>query len=204
MYTRFAFNAVSSEKYEKAEKYFLKIRKMTNAQMGTNHNLGIVYMAMGQFEKAEECFLYELETFGDSFPRFKVLGDLFYAAGNRQKALLYYKYARDVAIFSELDVLLELRLSICSSEECFSEAQQAVDLRKSAIKLELQGDTENAINKYLAAAEKDPSDFQSLNNAGSCFMKTGETDNAFIYFKKAYAICPLPGIKENLARVKKV
>ena len=203
LYTRLGFNALVSEQYEKAEKYFLKIRKRTGEALGTNHNLGMVYLACGDFERAETCFLRELEKFGDSYSRSKVLADVYYAVQNAEKSLLYYRLAEGQA-FDEPDLpWVRERIGICENTDRFRDAGTSCALCKQGIRAEQNSDLAGALDYYTKAIQKDPTNVQALNNAGACCERQKNLNKAGKYFKQAYDLSGLPAIGQNLGKIER-
>lgn len=203
LYTRFGFNAMVAQQHGKAEKYFLKIRKRTREGMGTNHNLGMVYLAKGDLKSAETCFLRELEKFGDSYSRSKVLADLYYAQGNAGKSLLYYRFAEGQES-DEPDLLsVKRRIKICENNDLFKEVGTSNTLCKKGIEAEENNDLPAALDCYKRAIEKDPTNVQALNNAGACYERQQDLSNAGKYIKQAYELSGLPAIGQNLKKIER-
>lgn len=203
IYTRLGFNALVSEDYLKAEKYFQKIRRRNNEDIGTNHNLGMVYLASGDFKKAEICFLREIEKFGDSYSRCKVLADLYYAMEDSIKSLIYYKLSIKQAK-NEPDLLLvEKRLKICANKDDFMDATTSCLICKKGVDAEKDQDLEKALGYYKIAIQKDQTNVQALNNAGACYERKKDLEKAVKYIKQAYELSGMPAIGKNLKNLER-
>ena len=203
IYTRLGFNALVSGQYIKAEKYFSKLCKDTAGAMGTNHNLGLVYLAREEFEKAEICFCHELEKFGETYDRVKVLGDLYYAARNPGQSLKYYQRAKALASKEpDLPWVLQ-RIKICKDAEKFREAGIGIRLYKEGLGAEAENNFARAKECYAQAVLRDPTHILALNNAGACCQRQGDLSRAETYFRRAYELSGVPAIGENLKKIKK-
>jgi tetratricopeptide (TPR) repeat protein len=202
-YTRLGFNAMVAQQHAKAEKYFLKIRSRTREAMGTNHNLGMVYLAWEDFKKAETCFLRELEIFGDSYSRSKVLADLYYAVQDAEKSLLYYRFAENLAVGEPDLLLVKNRIRICESKERFRDAATSFALCKKGVAAEQANDLAEAFDCYKRAIEKDPTNIQALNNAGACCERQKDLIQAETYIKQAYELSGMPAIGQNLRKIER-
>ena len=203
LYTRLAFNSMVAQQHEKAEKYFLKIRSRTREAMGTNHNLGMVYLAWDKFEKAETCFLRELEKFGDSYCRSKVLADLYYAVQDAEKSLLYYRSAENRGVDESDLPLVKGRIRICEDKDCFRDAGTSFALCKKGVAAEQAEDLSEALDCYRRAIEKDPTNIQALNNAGACCERQKDLIQAGIYIKQAYELSGMLAIGQNLRKIER-
>ncbi|MCP4118019.1 MAG: tetratricopeptide repeat protein [Desulfobacteraceae bacterium] len=203
LYARLGFNALVSEQYGKAEKYFLKIRKRTGESMGTNHNLGMVYLASGDFKRAETCYLRELEKFGGSYSRIKVLADVYYALQDAEKSLCHYRLAEGLASGEPDLPSVRERIRICENKDRFRDAAASYALCKKGIRAEQNNDLAGALDYYTKAIGKDPTNVQALNNAGVCCERQKDLEKAGKYFKQAYELSGLPAIGQNLKKIER-
>lgn len=203
IYTRLGFNAMVSEDHLKAEKYFLKIRKSSNEGIGTNHNLGMVYLASGDFKKAEICFLKEIEKFGNSYSRCKVLADLYYAMEDCKKSLIYYKLSVKQAAKEPDLLLVKKRLKICANKDDFRDAVASCLICKKGVDAERDQDLEKALGYYRIAIQKDPTNVQALNNAGACYERKKDLKKALKFIKRAYELSGMPAIGKNLKNLER-
>ena len=202
-YTRLGLNALVSQEYGKAERFFLKLRRLNRGAMGTHHNLGMVYLAMEDFDRAETCFLDEIENFGPNYSRAKVLGDLYYASRDREKSLKYYTLANGLSAGEPDYPLVKKRLHICNHEDCFRKAGISLDLYKKGVEAEGQRDFARAKDCYAKACQMDGTNVLALNNAGACSERRGDLLAAQKYFKQAHELSGLPVIGENLKKIEK-
>jgi len=201
LYERLGFNALVSERYETARKYFLKIQRRTNGAMGTRHNLGMVDLARENFHRAFDYFLAEMKNFGENYARAKVLADVCYALGEAEKGLTYYRLAKGLAA-GEKDLPQVLaRIQICQDEERFKAARQSHPLCKKGIAAEKNREVSEALELYDKAIAKDPTNIQALNNAGACCQRLKKPKKAVEHFKKAYELSGLPAIGQNLKKM---
>ena len=200
-YTRLGFNALVSERYDKAEAYFLNIRNRTGGAMGTNHNLGMVYFAAGKFDLAKACFSKEIDNFGPAYSRVKALGDVYYEMGDAKQSLEQYQTALKLASGEQDIVLVKARIDICMDNKRFSDASAASDLCKKGIMAEKSENFSNALSLYADAIKKDPTNIQALNNAGACCERLKDLPKARFYFKKAFELSGLPVAGQNLKKI---
>ena len=106
MLERFALNSFVSGDFERAEKYFLRLKEDDPDRMGVDHNMGLVKLGLKQFAEAEKFFLRDAELFGESYVRSRTLGDLYYIWGRREQ--------RGVHLVPREDLLPRLLLRLLS------------------------------------------------------------------------------------------
>ncbi|MCG8551293.1 MAG: tetratricopeptide repeat protein [Desulfobacterales bacterium] len=203
LYARFGFNALVSGQHQKAETYFRKIRTRTGEAMGSNHNLGMACLAAGNLAGAKDCFLREIELFGPSYSRARVLADVYFALADQPKSLETYMLAKRLAQGEKDLPQVEERLKLCRSPGRFKAASGASSLCREGLAAEQAGDVQEALSRYVRAADLDPANVQALNNAGACLERLGKLRTAQKYFKQAFALSGLKAIEKNIKKIEK-
>ena len=166
--------------------------------MGTNHNLGLAYLAMEAYEKAEACFLRELELFGENYSRCKVLADLYYTTGDAPKSLQFYQAAQRLEADQPDLATVKKRLAICMNADLFEKASSSRTLCKKGMQKEQAGEMDEALFCYMEAIKDDPTNILALNNAGACAQRQNDLKRAQNYFQQAHELSGFPAIAKNL------
>ena len=196
---RLALNSMSVGDYVKAENLFKKIQKSDPAVQGVGHNIGVCLMAQERYDEAEVCFRKEVETLGECYSRSVTLGDLYYAWGKREEAALWYGKSLEESPDSAVKQFLNRRIAICANSAKFEAAMEGCRLMKQGRAEAEKGEIEIAIDCYEQSFEKDPTQYQSLNEAGVLLLNhKREYARARDYFKKALRLSDLSPIRKNL------
>ncbi|HUX14259.1 MAG TPA: hypothetical protein VMW87_14620 [Spirochaetia bacterium] len=201
---RFALNAFVTGDYERAEKYFLRLKSDEPDRLGADHNMGLVKLGLRQYAEAEAYFLRDRELFGGSYLRSRTLGDLYYIWGDREKASKWYSAALKESEDEVDKTLLRERVKICSRESSFAAVQESHRSFEAAVLQQKSGELERAREMLELAVQQDPTNFQAWNNLGSVFMEdpARQTD-AVSCFTRARAYSSIPAIVRNLEEAEK-
>ena len=204
-YNRFALNALVSEDYLKAIKYFAKIKNFAPEQKGINYNLGLAYLGNKDFEKSEDELLTAINTEGGCPEFYKTLGDLFYLSGKQNLALENYKKLQELTDKDSVGMWLSARIIILESAKDMSEIHKANDSLEKGLmfmKRKLYSQAEQAFNEAITL---DPSNYQGFNNYGVLQLRQfNNYYKAQEYFEKAVSLNPHPMYLGNLKRAQKL
>ena len=197
-WTRFAFNALVSEDFERAGSYFEKIRNRCPDRMGTRYNLGLACLGMERFEEAEGAFSGEIRRFGESPERVRALGDLYYIWGKGEQAHACYRKVTGM----QPSPLLEERVALLEREDGPERIRKAHSTFKEGVEAMKGGHGERAIREFRKTVDFDPTHFQALNNLGTLFLDKGEAAAAVGWFEAALALAEMRPVRENLLRAR--
>ena len=198
---RAAMNNFVMGRYAKAEEFFMKIRDVQPEKYGLGHNLGLVALALEKYEEAERYFLREIEKYGETYIRFKSLGDMYYIWGNREKCGEYYKKSLDLCEHEGDRRLLNRRIKVCGDPAAFETAMRSYAELKEGNRKMADKDFDGAYASFQKAAELDPYNFQAMNNLGALEMNHKKDIPASAeFFKKASALTSLQAIHNNYKR----
>ncbi|MDR1316675.1 MAG: hypothetical protein LBK13_07360 [Spirochaetales bacterium] len=202
---RAALNNLVLQKYLKAEEYFRKIEAVQPNRFGLGHSLALVCLAQERFEEAEKYFLNELERYGETFMRFKSLGDLYYIWNRREPCREYYEKALPLCEQEADRRQLAHRIALCGSGESFARAMKSLRLLKDGNRKMQEKDFESAYTLLKESAETDVCNFQALNNLGALEMNVKKNiAGAVKYFEKAAYYTSLVGIHGNLKKAREL
>lgn len=203
-YTRFAFNALVSEEYLKAIKYFTKIKKINPKQKGIDYNLGLCYLGNKDFANSEDSLLSTLDIESCNTELYKTLGDLYYLWGKQDQALTYYcEYSKrtDPKVVGNW---LNVRIALLKASNDMNKihiANQSLEDGIICMKQKAYKKAEQALN---TATTIDPSNYQAFNNFGVLILRQyNNLEKALYYFNKATDLNPSPMYRANLIRIKK-
>lgn len=198
---RKGFNALSSGDYQVAVQAFTQILEREPSRRGTRHNLGLAYLGGEEFEKAEACFLKDLEMLGEYFPRIKVLGDLYYIWGNREQAHRWYKRAYEEKEAIQVENLLRARIEQTESADRFEKARTADGAYRKGVEALMRDAHEEALTHFRRATELNPTHTLAWNNAGSILLNNlGAPEEARKAFEAGLQMEPLPLLQMNLQK----
>jgi len=206
-FERRALNALVSGQYEKAETYFLTLIQRWGSHPGLAHNVALAQFALKKYDQAETNFLAELEAYGETEERLKALGDLYFAWGRREDA--QKRYAEALRLAQEADPpsrppeaeirFLQKRISLCSHDDRFSQAQGSLALLDRGNSLLAEGRWDEAYAAFEAAVAADPTCYPALNNLGYIALNHRRAyADAAARFRSAAALSPLPTVRQNL------
>jgi tetratricopeptide (TPR) repeat protein len=200
---RAALNNLITQKYAKAEEYFRKIQAVEPNKFGLGHNLALVCLAQERYEEAERYFLNELARYGDTFVRFKSLGDLYYIWGRREKCGNYYGKALALCEHEGDKRQLEHRVAQCRKDETFAEAMRSSEALREGNRRMAEKDFDGAYGLFKKAVELDACNFQAWNNLGALEMNIKKNAAESVrYFQKAAQYTSLVGIHGNLKKAR--
>jgi tetratricopeptide (TPR) repeat protein len=200
---RAALNNLIMQKYLKAEEYFKKIQRIEPHKFGLGHNLALAALALERYDEAEKYFLNELERYGDTFVRFKSLGDLYYIWGKRDECGEYYKKALELCEHEADRRQLMHRIAQCDSDAAFANAMKSYKLLKAGNKKMNVKDFDGAYDLLKEAVTLDPCNFQAWNNLGALEMNIKKNAAESVkYFEKAAMYTSLVGIHGNLKKAR--
>ncbi len=185
--------------YSKAEEMFKKIYKSAPSTPGVGHNIGVCLMAQERYDDAESFFLKEVENLGECFSRSIALGDLYFTWGRRESAETWYGKSLEDCPTATIKQFLRKRIVICKNEEKFSSAMEGFRLMQQGRHEVENGEIDRAIASFELSFEKDPTQYQSLNEAGVLLMNhKKEYARARDHFKAALKRSDLAPIRKNL------
>ena len=202
---RFALNSFVSGDFERAERYFRRLKEADPDGMGVDHNMGLVNIGLKRYANAEKYLLRDLNLFGESYLRARTLGDLYYIWGKADKAGKHYSEALAAEETDSDEVLLRKRIEICARAETFAEVATSHRSFEEGVRLQKAGDTAGARAALEGAVRHDPTNFQAWNNLGSILLADLATHaDAVRCFSRARAYSALPSIVSNLAEARKL
>jgi tetratricopeptide (TPR) repeat protein len=188
-------------RYAKAEEYFRKVQEIQPNKFGLGHNIGLVCLAQDRFEEAEAAFLNEIERYGETFPRNKTLGDLYYMWGKREECKRFYEKSLSECEHPGDKKLISKRIEYCANEDSFRKAMDSYAELKRGNKLMAEKDYDGAYEAFQKSADLDPHNFQALNNMGALELNHRKnTAAAAVLFGKATKLTSLGAIHNNLKR----
>jgi len=204
LYGRMALNYMTAGKTEKAEKWYKRLERLEPESLAVLHNLGVICISLKKFDKAERYLLREIELYGDSDIRYRVLGDLYYNSGKRENA--GKAYGKALTLLQEnsgeksTERFLRRRIKQCKEKSSYTKAIDGVRYYEEGIALYTKGDYIKAFNLYEKAVECDNTSFMALNAAGTVLMNSiKDYEKARIFFLKALELADIPLIQGNLA-----
>lgn len=198
---RKGFNALSSGDYTAAVEAFSELLEREPSRTGTRHNLGLAYLGSEEFEKAEACFLKDLELLGDYFPRFKVLGDLYYIWGRRKEANRWYRRALQEKESKQSQKLITERIRQTESADAYEKVRQADEAYRQGVAALRAESYQEALDQFRRAAELNRTHVLAWNNAGSVLMNNFDSpEEARHYFQAGLEMEPLPILQMNLQK----
>lgn len=205
-YERQALKAMMEDRWESAEQYLRKLedRPGNKGTMGFNYNLGICLLAQKKFEEAQELFLENVSSFGESLRTCRVLGDLYYEWGRREKALDWYQKALEDEPGERERRFLQIRIDLSSDPGMFERAYGAQALLEEARSLR-KSDPKEALKLYREVAERDRSNVEALSAAGSLLLEQGENaDDALSYLRAADGLIASDQVTRMIEKAEKM
>lgn len=204
LYRRLALNNMTAGKTEKAEIWYKKLESLEPESLEVLHNLGVICISLKKFNEAEKYLLREIELYGNSEIRYRVLGDLYHSSGKREEAAR--AYGKALSLLQEgvgdksIERFLRRRIKQCRDASSYTKAIDGARYYEEGIALYSKGDYSKAFDLYKKAVECDNASFMALNAAGTVLMNSiKDYENARTYFIKALELADLPLIQGNLA-----
>lgn len=200
---RFGLNAYALGKYELAETWFRRLEKSEGESNRVLRNLGVILMARGNLADAARYLAREEELYGESYQRHRALADLQYASSNREEAGIRYMAAlaeREADQLPECERnFLETRIDICADPERFALSRESAGCFEAGEAARDGGDADAALELFIKAGEKDPTNWPAFNNAGVLLIaKEGGAARALEMFACAASFMHLQTIAINL------
>ncbi|XP_077993436.1 BBSome complex member BBS4-like [Glandiceps talaboti] len=173
--------------------------KLSHRDWEINHNMGICYMYIKDFDKAKECLKHAIQCNRHDLS-FVMLGKIFLMEGDMDMAVDVYK--RAVEFNPENPELLStlglLYLQIGQTQKAFEHLGNALTYDPSNVKailaagcmMQTHGDFEVALTKYRIAASAVPESPPLWNNIGMCFFGKTKFVAAISCLKRANYLAP--------------
>lgn len=204
LYQRLALNYMTAGKPGRAERWYKKLEKFEPDSLEVLHNLGVIYIALNRHLEAEKFLLKEIDLYGESEIRDRVLGDLYYVSGNRDMAGLFYGKALTLLQKGSKDKstekFLRRRIKHCSEHQSYEKAIEGMKHYEEGAALYAKGDYDEALHSYNKAVRCDNSSYMAMNAAGTLLMNNiKDYEQARNFFRKALDIADIPLVKHNLA-----
>lgn len=199
---RLALNNFANGRYARAERYLKALHKHEGETQRVLRNLGLVYMAVGDYAKAGEYFRREVELFGPTSSRLQALADVAYLSGDREAAA-----ARIAEALADPEIpnreMLTVRAALCADPEAFARAAGAREHFARGSALQASGRHQEALDAFRQAVAADPSDFAALNNLGSLLLdRADDPAGALEAFERSAQLADLPLVRVNILRAR--
>ncbi len=203
LYRRMALNFMTAGKPGKAERWYKKLEKFEPDSLEVLHNLGVIYIALNRHSEAEKYLLKEIDLYGESEIRDRVLGDLYYVSGNRDMAGRFYGKALTLLQNGSRDKsterFLRRRIKHCSEHLSYEKAMEGMKHYEDGAALYAKGDYDEALHSYNKAVRCDNSSYLAMNAAGTLLMNNiKDYEQARNFFRKALDLADIPLVKHNL------
>jgi tetratricopeptide (TPR) repeat protein len=204
LYGRMALNFMTAGRPEKAELWYKRLEPLEPESLAVLHNLGVICISLKKFDEAEKYLLREIELYGDSEIRYRVLGDLYHAGGKRENAGKAYGKALTLLQNNKgekaTEVFLRRRIKQCKDAAAYTRAVDGSRYYEEGLALYSKGDYAKAFDLYKLAVESDNAGFMAMNAAGTVLMNSiKDYENARLFFLKALDLADIPLIRGNLA-----
>lgn len=204
LYRRMALNYMTAGKPGKAEKWYKRLETFEPDSLEVLHNLGVIYIALHNHKEAEKYLLKEIDLYGESDIRARVLGDLYYISGNREMAGRFYGKALTLLQSSSKDKsterFLRRRIKHCSEHQAYEKAMEGMRYYEEGAAYYSKGDYDEALRSYNKAVRYDNTSYMAMNAAGTLLMNNiKDYEQARLFFRKALELADLPLVKHNLA-----
>jgi tetratricopeptide (TPR) repeat protein len=202
-YRRRALNCMTESRPDRAERWYKKLEVMEPESIQVLHNLGVISISLKKFREAERYILREIELFGESALRFRILGDLYYLEGDMGRAKEAYSRALVLTGESGNDRsagnLMKKRIAICGDKKLSAKAAESATLLEKGQELLSGGMIAGALEAFLRAAEYDRSSYMALNSAGTVYLNhMKDYTRAKGCFRRALELADLPLVRQNL------
>jgi tetratricopeptide (TPR) repeat protein len=205
LHERFGINAYLRGNFAAAERWFRKVEAKDPDALSVLRNLGVLMLAKGDAQAAEQYLLKEEKLYGKSFHRHAGLADLAYALGKRKEAAKRYALALQEpecapgGPAASSRPIMEKRLATSSDENAFENTRQAMRHFQEGQRLKAEGKFEEAIDAFSKSVALDETNWPGLNNAGSIALdQLGDPGRAKAFFERAFAISRNAQVAANL------
>jgi len=204
LYRRLALNYMTAGKPGKAERWYKRLERYEPDTLEVLHNLGVIYISLNRHTEAEKYLLKEIDLYGESEIRNRVLGDLYYISGNREMAGKFYGKALTLLQSGTKDKsterFLRRRVKHCSEELSYEKALKGMKHYEEGAAYYARGDYDEALHSYNNAVKCDNTSYMAMNAAGTLLMNNiKDYEQARLFFRKALELADLPLVKHNLA-----
>lgn len=197
-------NCLARNQYEQAEQYLRKVYEAEPGVQGSSYNLGVALMGLKRFDESQQFLLGDLEAYGESFVRFRSLGDLHYMWGNPQDAAAWYRKALGYCEQEPEERMLKKRIKKCASPESFAHVMKGHEAFDEGNRLIILKRFEEALDQFSLAAEYDSTQYLAMNNIGTLYhMYFKESEKALKMFERAARYSSMPSLIKNMEVVKK-
>ena len=191
--------------YTAAETCFKKILEIDNGYRGIRHNLGVMALAQERFAEAEKIFLSELELEGEKYPHLRLLAEVYYLWGKREKALATYSRANAADPPRHEKRLILERIAVCKNNERFKQAVLARQHYAEGNRLMDALEWKKAEEQYVQAVKLDISNVSAWNNLGSLRMnQKKDYAGAAEAFRAALSLQRVAWIANNLKNAERL
>ncbi len=195
---------LARNQYGQAEQFLRKVYDEEPHVQGNSYNLGVALMGLKRFEEAQELLMNDLQEFGESFDRFRVLGDLYYMWGHPQDAASWYRKALELSENEAEERMLKRRIKKCASPESFSSVMKGHEAFDEGNRLIILKQYDDAVDAFSQAIEYDSTQYLAMNNLGALYhMFYKENEKALKVFTKARRYSSMPSLVKNIEVVKK-
>ena len=202
---RMAFNNYISQNFQKAEAYFKKILTLEPKRLGIRHNLGAIALAQKQFAKAEGLFLEEVAQFGENYPRLRLLADLYYLWGKKEKALDTYKQCNIQGPPDSDKRLIKARIAVCKDAQRFTRVAEALKFYDEGNRLMEEKKWDEAEDQFVQAVKLDETNISAWNNLGTIRLNHFKNyQGAAEAFRRALSLQKIGWIESNLKNAERL
>jgi tetratricopeptide (TPR) repeat protein len=196
---RSGLNSYVTGDYQTAETCFRKILAIDPDYNGIRHNLGVMALAQDRFAEAEEIFLQEVVDHGGKYPQLRLLAEVYYLWGKREKALETYRRANAEGTPKHEKRLILERIAVCQNSERFKLAVLAREYYAEGNRLMDTQEWDEAEQQFVQAVELDNSNISAWNNLGSVRMNhRKDYAGAAEAFRAALSLQRVAWIENNL------
>jgi len=195
---------MTAGKPDKAEKWYKRLERFEPESLEVLHNLGVIYIAINKHAEAEKYLHKEIDLYGESEIRDRVLGDLYYVSGNREMAGRFYGKALSLLQSGSKDKsterFLRRRIKQCSELQSYKKALEGMKYFEEGAAFYSKGDYDEALRSYNKAVRCDNTSYMAMNAAGTLLMNNiKDYEQAREFFRKALELADIPLVKHNLA-----
>lgn len=203
-FERMALNYMTAGNSEKAEKWYRKLEAIEPENLVVLHNLGAICISLKKFSEAEMYIKREIEIYGESGVRLRILGDLYYIRGEMDKAGKVYgkalNFFREGGIEGCTKNFFKERIRICKDKSLSARAIESGIFLEEGPSLLSSGLFQDALDLFFKAAEYDKSNYMAFNSAGTVLLHhIKDYNRARDCFRKALELADIYVIKNNLA-----
>jgi len=204
LFRRLALNYMTAGDDRKAEKWYKKLQVMEPESLEVLHNLAAISISLKKFDSAEMYIKREIEIYGESGLRLRILGDLYYFGGSMDKAGRAYGKAltllQQIGNEKTTENFLKKRIRICKDKKLYAMAMESGFFLEKGPGLLKKKKFRDALDLYLKAAEYDKTSYMALNSAGTVLLNNiKDYAGARDCFRKALELADIFAIKNNLA-----